>query len=239
MSLQKRTVEYQHNGTTLEGVLSYDSTQTGERPAVIIAHAWAGRTDFEVDVAERLAGLGYAGFALDLYSKGVVGKSTEENQKLMTPFVEDRAFLRSRLLHIVDVVKALLEVNADKVAAIGFCFGGLCALDIARSGADIRAVASFHGLFTPPGDTAGNKIKAKVIAFHGWDDPMVPPDAVVALGKELTAAGCDWQIHAYGGTMHAFTNPQANDPGFGTVYNKTAADRAWASLEEFLAESFA
>lgn len=238
MSLKKRAVEYQHQGTTLEGVLSYDSTQSGERPAVIIAHAWAGRTDFEVDVAERLAGLGYAGFALDLYGKGVVGKSTEENQKLMTPFVENRKFLRSRLLHIVDVVKASPEVNADKVAAIGFCFGGLCALDIARAGADIRAVASFHGLFTPPAGAKAEKIKAKVIAFHGWDDPMVPPDAVVALGKELTAGGCDWQIHAYGGTMHAFTNPEANDPGFGTVYNKTAAERSWASLEEFLAESF-
>lgn len=239
MSLKKRAVEYQHQGTTLEGVIAYDSTQSGERPAVIIAHAWAGRTDFEVDVAERLAGLGYAGFAHDLYGKGVVGKSTEENQKLMTPFVENRAFLRSRLLHIVEVVKALPEVNAGKVAAIGFCFGGLCALDAARAGADLRAVASFHGLFTPPKDCAGSKIKAKVIAFHGWDDPMVPPEAVVALGKELTAGDCDWQIHAYGGTMHAFTNPQANDPGFGTVYNKTASDRSWASLEEFLAESFA
>lgn len=239
MSTKTRAVEYEHQGTALEGVLAYDSTQTGERPAVIIAHAWAGRTDFEVGFAERLTNLGYAGFALDLYGKGVIGSSTEENQKLMTPFVEDRAMLRSRLLHIVDVVKALPEVNDSKIAVIGFCFGGLCALDVARSGADIRAVASFHGLFTPPGDTADNKIKAKVIAFHGWDDPMVPPDAVVALGKELSEGGCDWQIHAYGGTMHAFTNPEANDPGFGTVYNETAADRAWASSEEFLAESFA
>lgn len=239
MSMKTRAVEYEHQGAALEGLLAYDSTQTGERPAVIICHAWAGRTDFEVGFAERLANLGYAGFALDLYGKGVVGTSAEENQNLMTPFVEDRAMLRSRLLHVVDVVKAQPEVNDSKIAVIGFCFGGLCALDVARSGADIRAVASFHGLFTPPGDTAGNKIKAKVIAFHGWDDPMVPPEAVVALGKELTEGGCDWQIHAYGGTMHAFTNPQANDPGFGTVYNETAADRAWASLEEFLAESFA
>lgn len=238
MSLKTRAVEYQHKGTMLEGVLAYDDTQTGERPGVLVCHAWAGRTDFEVDMAKRLAGLGYAGFALDLYGKGVVGTSTAENQKLMTPFVQDRALLRSRLLHIVEVVKKQPEVNSGKVGVIGFCFGGLCALDIARAGADVRAVAAFHGLFTPPGDTKGNKIKAKVIAFHGWDDPMVKPDAVVGLGKELTDAGCDWQIHAYGGTMHAFTNPEANDPSFGTVYNKTAADRSWASLVEFLAECF-
>ncbi|MFQ5562483.1 MAG: dienelactone hydrolase family protein [Parvularculaceae bacterium] len=239
MTITTRAVEYDHQGATLEGVLAYDTTQEGPRPGVLVAHAWAGRTEFEIDVAERLAGLGYAGFALDLYGKGVRGTSTEENQALMTPFVEDRAMLQSRLLHIVDIVKDLPEVNAGKVAACGFCFGGLCVLDIARTGADLRGVASFHGLFGPPGNTAGNKVKAKVIAFHGWDDPMVPPDDVVKLGRELTEAGADWQIHAYGGTMHAFTNPEANDPDFGTVYSEIASERSWASFEEFLAEIFA
>lgn len=238
MTLQTRAVEYEHNGTTLEGVLAFDDAQSGARPAVLVSHAWAGRTEFEVDMAKRLAGLGYAGFALDLYGKGVRGASIEENQKLMNPFVEDRAFLQSRLLHIVDVVKDLPEANASKLAAIGFCFGGLCVLDLARAGADLAGVASFHGLFSPPGNLKGEKIKAKVIAFHGWDDPMVPPEDVVALAKELTEGGADWQLHAYGGTMHAFTNPAANDPGFGAVYNKTAADRSWASMVEFLAECF-
>lgn len=239
MTLTTRAVEYDHQKTTLEGVLAYDDAEDGPRPAVLIAHAWAGRSDFEVGIARRLAGLGYAGFALDLYGKGVLGTSTEENQALMTPLVEDRAMLQSRLLHIVDVVKALPEVNANKIAACGFCFGGLCALDIARTGADISGVASFHGLFGAPDNTSGTKINAKVIAFHGWDDPMVPPEDVVALGRELTEAGADWQIHAYGGAMHAFTVPEANDPEFGTVYNKTAADRSWTSFEEFLAEIFA
>ena len=238
MTIATRKVDYDHNGTALEGVLAFDESQSGPRPTVLVSHAWAGRTDYEIGFAKKLAELGYAGFALDLYGKGVTGSSTEENQKLMTPFMEDRAMLQSRLHHIIDVVKDLPEADENNIAAIGFCFGGLCVLDIARTGADIRGVASFHGLLGAPGNTAG-KIKAKVIAFHGWDDPMAPPEDVVALSKELTNAGADWQLHAYGQTMHAFTNPAANDADFGTVYSKPAAERSWASLEAFLAECFA
>src|SRR6266566_1698937 len=127
----------------------------------------------------------------------------------MTPFMQDRARLQSRLLRGIEVVKGLPEVDADWIAAIGFCSGGLCVLDIARTGADVRGVASFHGVFTRPGNTKGTRINAKVIAFHGWGDPFVRPDDVVALGQELSASGADWQIHAYGGTMHAFMAPWA------------------------------
>lgn len=238
MTITTRAIQYEHLGKTFEGVLAWDDVQTGALPAVLIAHAWAGRTENEVSYAKKIAELGYAGFALDLYGKGVVGASKEENQKLMSPFLEDRGMLQARLLHIVDIVKRQPEVDARKVAIMGFCFGGLCALDLARTGADIRGAASFHGLFNAPANTQGKKIKAKVIAFHGWDDPMVPPEDVVALGRELTEAGADWQVHAYGGTMHAFTNPEANDPDFGTVYNKAAADRSWASFQAFLKECF-
>ncbi|MEO0399840.1 MAG: dienelactone hydrolase family protein [Pseudomonadota bacterium] len=239
MAVTKKPIAYEHNGVALEGVLAVNDAQSGPRPAVLVSHAWAGRSDFEVGVAERLAGLGYAGFAVDLYGKGVLGQSTEENQGLMQPFIEDRAMLQDRLKQALSVVKDQPEADAAKTAAIGFCFGGLCVLDMARSGADTLGVASFHGLFNPPGNTDGAKIKAKVIAFHGYDDPMATPENMTALGEELTKAEADWQIHAYGGTMHAFTNPQANDPGFGTVYNKTAADRSWSALDGFLGECFA
>lgn len=239
MAISKRKIDYTHNGAALEGVLAFDDTKSGKRPAVLISHAWAGRTDNEVSFAEKIAALGYAGFALDLYGKGRVGTTKEECQALMTPFMQDRAMLQSRLQHIVDIVRDQPEVDPRKIVAMGFCFGGLCVLDLARSGADIQGVASFHGLFKPPGNTEGKRITARVVAYHGWDDPMVPPDDVVALGKELTKAGADWQIHAYGGTMHAFTNRQANDPDFGTVYNKTAADRSWTSFTAFLKECFA
>jgi dienelactone hydrolase len=138
----------------------------------------------------------------------------------------------------VDAVRDQEPVDASKIAVIGFCFGGQCALDVARSGADIAAVASFHGLFDPPGLPA-QPIKARVVAFHGWEDPMVPPDAVVALGQELTEGGSDWQIHAYGNVGHGFTNPKAHEIGIkGVEYNEAAARRSWANLELFLAEIF-
>ena len=146
--------------------------------------------------------------------------------------------LQARLKSALKAFGDLDEVDSKRIAAIGFCFGGLCALDMARSGADVQAVASFHGLFTPPGNTAGRKISARVLALHGNDDPMVPHAQVMAFADELTAAGADWQIHMYGRTMHAFTNPEANDPAFGTVYNETADRRSWQALDNFLEEIF-
>lgn len=239
MTVKTRLVEYSHDGKIFEGLLALDDAKTGKRPAVLIAHAWAGRGAVEEDWAKRLAALGFAGLAIDLYGKGVFGKSTAECQALMNPLAGDRPYLQERLLNVIEVAKKIPEIDATKIAIMGFCFGGLCALDVARTGADVKGAASFHGLFSAPGNTAGKKIKAKVIAFHGWDDPMVKPDAVKAFGEEMTAAGADWQIHAYGGVMHAFTNPAANDPAFGTVYNKRAAERSWNSLKLFLEECFA
>jgi dienelactone hydrolase len=238
MAVRKRAVGYAADGLECEGLLAHDDAKSGRRPVVLISHAWAGRGPVEESYAVKIAELGYAGFALDLYGKGVFGKTTEECQALMTPLASNRPRLQARLLHVIDVVKALPEADASRIAIMGFCFGGLCALDVARTGADIRGAASFHGLFGAPGNTKGRKIKAKVIAFHGYDDPMVKPQDVVALGNELSEAGADWQIHAYGGVLHAFTNPEANDRAFGTVYDKRAADRAWAAFAGFLAECF-
>jgi dienelactone hydrolase len=238
MTITTRSVDYDIAGQSFEGVLAADDAKRGKRPLVLIAHAWAGRSGFEVEKAKKLAALGCAGFAMDLFGKGVLGASTAENQGLIAPFLADRAMMQSRLLNIAKVAKEQPEVDSSKVAAIGFCFGGLCVLDIARTGADLKGVVSFHGLFMPPGNTGGKKIKAKVLALHGWDDPMATPDQVTALGKELTDAGADWQLHAYGGTMHAFTNPDANEPDFGTVYNAAADTRSWTAMKNFLAEIF-
>ncbi len=236
--IQERLVEYEHAGASLEGFLACDDTEDGARPAVMVVHAWAGRSEFECDKARALAELGYVGFAADLYGKGVLGNSVEENAGLMQPFLDDRALLQSRSTTALETLKSLPEVDNDRIAAIGFCFGGLCVLDLARIGTDIKGVASFHGLFGAPGNTAGTKIKAKVLALHGHDDPMVPVDAVVALEKELTEAGADWQIHVYGNTLHAFTNPAANDPVLGAIYNKNADKRSWQTLLNFLDELF-
>ena len=236
--IQERRVEYEHEGTTLEGFLACDDTDGGTRPAVMVVHAWAGRSGFECDKARALAELGYVGFAADLYGKGVLGTSVEENAGLMQPFLDDRALLQSRLTTALETMMSQPEVDGNRVAAIGYCFGGLCVLDLARIGTDINGVASFHGLFGAPGNTAGTRIKARVLALHGHEDPMVPVDAVVALEKELTEAGADWQIHVYGNTLHAFTNPEANNPDLGAIYNKNADTRSWQTLLNFLEELF-
>lgn len=235
---QERFIEYEHEGATLEGFLACDDADTGERPAVMVVHAWGGRGQFECDKARALAELGYVGFAADLYGKGVLGASVEENAGLMQPFLDDRAMLQSRLTASLETLKSQPEVDESRVAAIGYCFGGLCVLDLARTGTDIKGVASFHGLFGAPGNTAGTRITAKVLALHGHEDPMVPVDAVVALEQELTEAGADWQIHVYGKTLHAFTNPEANFPDLGAIYNKSADKRSWQTLLNFLDELF-
>ncbi len=237
--MNERTIDYEHAGEQLEGFFAVDSTASGPRPGVLVSHAWAGRSEFECDRARDLAGLGYAGFALDLYGKGVLGTDPEENAALMQPFLDDRPFLQSRLIAALDTLRRLAEVDSNKIAAIGYCFGGLCVLDLARIGSDIAGVASFHGLFIPPDNTTGTVIKAKVLALHGQDDPMVPVEAVNALEQELTDAEADWQIHVYGNTSHAFTNPLANDPEMGLQYSELVSKRAWRTLENYLEELFA
>ena len=236
--MKEKFVEFQHEGDTLEAYLAVDSNQSKKLPAVMISHTWRGRSDFECDKARALAALGYVGFAIDLYGKGVLGQSPEESGALMQPFLDDRAKLQSRMVAALDALKAQEEVDNDNIVAMGYCFGGLCVLDLARTGTPLNGVASFHGLLQPPGNTDGNKIQTKVLILHGNDDPMAPTDHVVAIQQELSAAGADWQLHNYGNTMHAFTNPQANDPDFGTVYNEAADKRSWRSLMQFLDEAF-
>ena len=236
--MKEKFVEFQHEGDTLEAYLAVDSNQSKKLPAVMISHTWRGRSDFECDKARALAALGYVGFAIDLYGKGVLGQSPEESGALMQPFLDDRTKLQSRMIAALDALKAQEEVDNDNIVAMGYCFGGLCVLDLARTGTPLNGVASFHGLLQPPGNTDGNKIQTKVLILHGNDDPMAPTEHVVAIQQELSAAGADWQLHNYGNTMHAFTNPQANDPDFGTVYNEMADKRSWRSLMQFLDEAF-
>ncbi len=238
MGLQNRLVEYRDGDTLMEGRLVWDDAVPEARPGVLVAHAWGGRSDYEDGKADALASLGYAAFALDVYGKGVRGGSPEENATLMQPLLDDRAALQRRLLTALVALREQAEVDAARVAAIGFCFGGLCVLDLARSGADVAGVVSFHGLFGAPDNTAGNRVRARVLALHGWDDPMATPDAVNALAAELSSMGADWQLHAYGNTMHAFTNPAADDRERGTVYDAAADRRSWQAMANFLDELF-
>ncbi|MEO7786576.1 MAG: dienelactone hydrolase family protein [Sphingomicrobium sp.] len=210
----------------------------GNAPAVLVLPTVMGIGDLEVEFARRLNALGYHALVGDLF--GTVNRGAP--REIMFPELQrlkgDRPTLLRRLQALMQAMLGQPGVDPGKVAVIGYCFGGLCALDLARSGATLAAAASFHGLFDPPG-MEPQKFATRVVAYHGWDDPMVPPDAVTALAAELTAAGADWQIHGYGHVGHGFTNPHAGRMGVaGVGYNALAAKRSWASLELLLAEAF-
>lgn len=235
MAIKTRLFDYYHDDLKLIGEVAWDDA-LGPRPAVLVAPTWAGRTDFEGDKAQMLAELGYVGVAIDMYGEGRTGSGADECSALMTPVVSDRANLQARMAAAVGAARALPETSEGPLAAIGFCFGGLCVLDLARSGGDVAGVVSFHGILGAPDNLETDKISARVLVLHGYDDPMADPDAMRAFCDEMTRSGCDWQLHAYGQTTHAFTNPNANDPDFGTVYSARAAERSFASLRAFLAE---
>jgi len=239
MAIVSNTVIYLDGDVVLEAFFAFDDALSGPRPTVLINHTWVGRDDFVAEKAKKLAALGYVGFAVDMYGKGVLGANPEQNMKLMQPFMADRDMLQKRMLAALAAVKLMPWVDDGKIAAIGFCFGGLCSLDLARTGIDIKGVVSFHGLLVPPGNTQGNAIKAKILALHGNDDPLVPAEQVLAFEQEMTEAGADWQLHSYGHTMHGFTNPLANDPVFGAVYQPDADRRSWIAMQNFLTEIFA
>ena len=239
MAIISNTVGYLDGDVLLEAFFAFDDSLTGRRPAVLINHTWAGRDDFVAEKAKKIAALGYVAFAVDMYGKGVLGTTAEENAKLMQPFMDDRHMLVKRMQAALYAVKLLPWVDDSKVAAMGFCFGGLCALDLARAGAALKGVVSFHGLLGAPDNTQDNTIKAKVLVLHGHDDPMGPVEQVIAFEQEMTKAGVDWQFHTFGNTLHAFTNPVANNPDFGTVFQPDADRRSWLLMENFLTEIFA
>ncbi|MDP9422890.1 MAG: dienelactone hydrolase family protein [Pseudomonadota bacterium] len=233
---EQRELTQAYGKQTLDHVMVHDGT--GRRlPTVIIIPTVMGVQPLELGFADKLVAIGYHVVVADLFGRRFTpGVDKEAAFAAMGELRSDRAALRDRLLAIVDLVREREHVDAGRIAVIGHCFGGLCALDVARSGTDVAAVATFHGLFDPCGLPA-QPIKAKVAAYHGWNDPLVPPDAVVALGNELTEGGADWQIHAYGHVGHGFTNPRADLMGIeGFAYNEAAERRSWASLVTFLAE---
>jgi dienelactone hydrolase len=236
MSSQRR-ISHEFEGENLESVF-VGRRDGAPRPTVILIPTVMGVSDLEIGFGRQLVELGYNALVADLFGKKFHGAPRDTMFGEMTRLRSDRAALRRRLQHVLELVRGLDEVAGNQIVVAGYCFGGQCALDLARSGADIAAAVSFHGLFDPPG-LPPEKIRAKVVCFHGWDDPMVPPDKVVALGNELTEAGSDWQIHAYGHVGHGFTNPHASDLQIdGVAYNALAAERSWTSFINLLEELF-
>jgi dienelactone hydrolase len=232
---KETNVPLEFEGEQLEGV--FVGRRDGQtRPTVVLIPTVMGVSELELRFGRLLVELGYNAFVADLFGKKFRGSHRDVMFGEMNRLGSDRTALRRRLLAIVEQARGLDEVDDRRVIVAGYCFGGKCALDVARTGVDVAGVVSFHGLFDPP-DWPVGEITAKVLALHGWDDPMVKPNDVVALGNELTRAGCDWQIHAYGHVGHGFTNPKAHEIGIeGVAYHALAAERSWTSFINFLEE---
>jgi dienelactone hydrolase len=233
MAITKQAVRYECGGKTYESLAVWDDAASGRRPAVLVTPTFMGRTAFEESKAEALAALGYVGFAVDILGVDVRPQSFDEAGAAMQAVNADRAGLAAMMRAALADVRGLEPVDAAKVAAIGFCFGGKCVLDLARSGADVAGVVAFHGLFDAPAIPTAETISAKVLALHGWDDPLAKPEEVVAFAAEMTAKKADWQLHAYGHAEHGFTN--YNRP---QMYRPDADRRSWQAMRNFLEELF-
>ena len=236
-TIRTETIEYREGDDLFEGFIAWDAAHGPKRPGVLIAHDWAGLLEPSCTRAVRLAEMGYVGFALDAYGKGKRGTPGADNSELMNPLLADRALLLRRLLAAADTLRARPASDPSRIAAIGYCFGGLCVLDMARANAaGLLGAVCFHGLYSTPDLGDQKPIDAKILVCHGWEDPLTPPSATLGLAKELTAAQADWQLHAYGHAMHAFTSLGANAPAMGVKYDALADKRSFAAMEYFLAE---
>lgn len=234
-------IDYKEGETALAGYLARPAeAASGKRPGMLIIHAWRGHSENVQRVAREMAAKGYVAFALDMYGKGVLAKDNREASKLATPFYKDPDLFRRRARAGLEVLASQPDVNSDKIGAVGFCFGGSAVLELARDGAKVAGVVSFHGNLSTTKPAAKGAVQAKVLVAHGGDDPFVKPDAVSAFWQEMRDAGADYQILVLSNAVHSFTDPGAgNDPSRGAAYAPLAADRAWRVAHGFFHELFA
>jgi len=232
-AIQTKTIEYTHNGITFDGYLAWDDKGSNPRPGVMVIHEWKGLESYAKMRTEQLAALGYIAFAADLYGKGVRPTTNEDAGAQAGKLRSDRSLMRERARASLEVLASQPGVDRSRLACIGYCFGGGAALELARSGTDLRGVVSFHGNLDTPDLTDAKNIKAKVLVLHGASDPVVSAEAMALFQKEMTDAKVDWQLVAYGGAVHAFTNPNA-----GERYHPVAAQRSWEAMKTFFNEIF-
>ena len=238
-SILERSVEYEHDGTLCEGFLAYDEAMEGPGPGVIVIHEWNGINPQILERCRMLARLGYVAFAADIYGKGVRPATREESAQQATIYRKDRTLMRNRANAALSAIRKVPQVDPAKVAAIGYCFGGGVALELARSGADILGAVSFHGNLDTPDPKIARQIRAKILVLHGAADPHVPMEQVQAFREEMEQAGIDWQLVMYGGAVHSFTNPGAgNDPSRGSAYDEKADQRSWLAMQSLFSEIF-
>jgi len=235
-NITTQVVNYKDGDTECEGFAAWDANLKGKRPVVLIVHDWMGRGEFDEARAKQLAALGYLAFSVDVYGKGVRPTNAGEAGKTAGAWKNDTAALRTRLQAGMNAALALEQADKDRVGAMGYCFGGFSALELARSGADVKGVISFHGSLRSDKPEDAKNIKGKVLVLHGADDDF---ESVAIINKEMKDAGVDYELDLYGHTVHAFTNPKAgNDPSRGVAYSAQADARSWQRMEDFFEEIF-
>lgn len=232
-----KDVEYKDGDVTLKGYLAYDDAAKGKRPGVLIVHEWWGLNDYTKSRAKQLAELGYVAFALDMYGEGQHTTKREEAQNLCGKVMGDVKVWRKRAMAGLDQLLKQENVDPKKVAAIGYCFGGTTALNLAYAGAPVAGVVSFHGSLQPP-QPDDKEIKAKILVCHGADDPFIPGEQIDAFQEAMQKAGCDWQMIFYGGAVHSFTNPNAKGDLQGAKHHPAADARSWEHMKSFFNELF-
>lgn len=230
--IMTEVVEYFHGDSKLIGYLAYPQ-DAKNCPGILVVHDWAGLNQVYQTRAVELAEQGYVAFALDMYGNGRIGETMEERQALMTPLIQNRPFLRERVQAGFHRLKEVSFVDTKRLGAIGFCFGGLCVLDLARMGTDVKGVVSFHGLLSTTDAFVAQSIKANILVCHGYDDPMVTPQDVIDFCEEMKQLNAHFQINMYSHTMHAFTNPLANDAKLGILYQPDTAQKSFQAMHAF------
>ncbi len=229
-----KTVKYESGGSEFLGYLAYDDSHTAKRPAILVAPEWWGLNDYAKSRARQLAELGYIAFAADLYGQGKVTTDAKQAAEWAGPFYKDRAELRRRIRAAYSTMLAQPAVDDSKTAAIGYCFGGMAALDLARSGTDLAGIVSFHGGLAPPVPASAEKIKARILIEQGADDSFISPEELQGFLDEMRKAGVDYRITLHGGAKHAFTNPDAGSFHVkGVEYNEKADQRSWSAMKAF------
>ena len=233
-----RSIDYQYEGTKLQGFMAYDDAITGSRPGVLVVHEWWGLNDYVRDRVKQLAGMGYVAFALDMYGKNQVTEHPQQAAEWSKAVTANIKTWRGRALAGLAVLRAEKRADSKRIAAIGYCFGGSTVQQLAYTGADLNGVVSFHGsLILPPADTGS--VRAKILIAHGAADPLTKPEQLESYLKAMNATGLDWQMIIFGGAKHAFTNPKADSFGIAALgYSQRADRRSWQYMKLFLNEIF-
>ena len=241
--IEGKEVSYSEGGTTFKGYLATDSANKGKRPGILVVHEWWGHNDYARKRARMLAELGYTALAVDMYGDGKQASHPGDAKKFSSAVFQNMPSAKARFLAAMDLLKSQPTVDGEKIAAIGYCFGGGVILAMARMGVDLDGVASFHGSLKTPSPAKKGAIKGKVLVLNGAADPFVKAEDISNFKKEMTDAGVDFKLVNYPDAKHAFTNPEAdtNAQKFNLSalqYNEAADRESWAEMQKFLKEIF-